>query len=43
MKSQSGVTLSTVILIVIVMFIIISTSIIVGTRLIFEAKEQKKE
>ena len=43
MKNQNGITLATVVLTIIVIFIIISTSVIVGSRLINEAKEQKEQ
>ena len=43
MRNQKGVTLATVILMIVVMVIIASTSVIVGNRLINEAKERKKE
>lgn len=41
MKNENGVTLATVIVTVIVILLISSTSIIVGNRLIIDAKEQK--
>lgn len=41
MKNENGVTLATVILTVIVILLIASTSIVVGNRLIVDAKEQK--
>lgn len=43
MKYEKGVTLATVILVVIVIVIIASTSIIVGNRLILDAKAQKAD
>ncbi len=41
MKNENGVTLATVILTVIVILLIASTSIVVGNKLIVDAKEQK--
>ena len=41
MKNENGVTLATVIVTIIVILLIASTSIIVGNRLIIDAKEQK--
>ena len=43
MKSEKGVTLATVVITVVIIVLISSTSILVGNRLILDAKEQKQE
>lgn len=43
MRNQNGVTLATVVLTVVIIMILASTSIIVGNRLVLDAKEQKQK